>query len=151
MSEFRYWGRMLGMLAILGGCSQSPTEQQQDALAAAQARWRAAGVSAYSFQLQHTCFCAPVATNPVIISVQQNNVTSIAYVNDGTSADTALFRDYMTVDRLFAFLHRALSQQPDTFRATYDLQLGYPTDVYIDNNFQIADDEFGLRVSVLQR
>jgi Family of unknown function (DUF6174) len=140
--------QLIGLLMIVVACSDSPTEQQQDDLAAAQARWRAGGLTDYAFDLQHLCFCAPGATRTVTITVQQGVWSSIRYADDGTAADTALFRDYLTIDRLFSFLERAIAQQPDSFTASYDGRFGYPLEVWIDYSRQIADEELSLRIAL---
>jgi autotransporter translocation and assembly factor TamB len=139
---------LLGLLCA--ACSTSPFEQQQDSLAAAQRRWRAAAIPDYSFTFQRGCFCAPIATRAVTVTVQQGAWASLRYVDDGTVADTSLFRDYLTMERVFAFLHRALDEHPARFDASYAVQLGFPAEVYIDYNAGIADDEGSFRISDLQ-
>ena len=139
---------VLGLLCV--ACSTSPIEQQEDNLAAAQRRWRAAAIPDYSFTFQRACFCAPIATRAVTVTVQQGAWASLRYVDDGTVADTSLFRDYLTVERVFAFLRRVLEEQPARFDASYAAQLGFPADVYIDYSVGIADDELSIRISDLQ-
>ena len=138
-------------LALLcAACSTSPFEQQQDSLGGAQRRWRAAAIPDYSFTFQRGCFCIPTATRAVTITVLQGAWASLRYVDDGTVADTSLFRDFLTMERAFAFLRRALDEQPATFDASYAAQLGFPAEVYIDYRTGIADDEGSFRISDLQ-
>ena len=138
----------LGLLCV--ACSVTPLEQQQDTLAGAQARWRAAAIPNYSFELQHACFCAPIVTRPVTVTVRQSAWTMLTYVDDGTVADTALFRDFLTMDRVVAFLRGTLERHPASLTASYDAQFGYPTEVYIDYIANAADDELSLRLPVLR-
>ena len=138
-------------LAMLcAACSRSPLEQQQDDLAVAQARWRAAAIPNYSFNFQRVCFCAPVVTRAVTVTVRQGAWAALTYVDDGSVADTSLFRDFLTMDRVFAFLQDALERHAAGFVARYDTPLGYPTEVDIDYIANAADDELSLRIPMLR-
>jgi uncharacterized protein DUF6174 len=125
----------------------SPLQGREDTLAIAEARWRAAGLVDYRFGFTRSCECLPAATRSVTIAVSGGAFVSATYLDDGTPADTALFRDELTLDRLFASLHQALARQPATFAAQYEPTLGYPMQVSIDYSLTTADDEFFLTVS----
>jgi len=135
---------------VCAACSLSPFEQQQDDLAVAQARWRTAALLDYSFGFQRVCFCGSSATRPVTITVQQGAWATLTYVDDGASADTSLFRDFLTMDRVFSFLRRALEGHPAAFVGRYDAQLGYPSEVRIDYIANAIDDELGILVPILR-
>jgi uncharacterized protein DUF6174 len=119
----------------------SPFQRQEDTLAIAEARWRAAGLMDYRFGFTRSCECLPSATRSVTIAVSGGAFVSATYLDDGTPADTALFRDELTLDRLFASLHEALARHPATFAAQYEPTLGYPMQVSIDYSLLAADDE----------
>jgi len=127
-------------------CS-SPLAEQEDDLSRAQSRWHAAAIQDYSFEFQRGCFCIPTATRAVIVTVRQATVANLTYVDDGTPADTSLFRDFLTVDRYFAFIRQTVDQQPASLAATYDGAIGYPNSVDVDFRTGVADDEFSFRMS----
>jgi hypothetical protein len=131
------------------GCTEPKLESAKDALAVAQRRWTAAGLANYDFTAQRLCFCGDAVTRPVTVRVRGGSFAGIAYADSGTAADTSLFHDFLTMDRLFAFLRQELDATPDTLVADYDPQLGYPTSAFVDPHFGIADDEFSLHVSAL--
>jgi hypothetical protein len=112
------------------GCTEPKLQGASDALAAAQRRWAAGGLTSYDFTVQRLCFCGDVVTRPVTVGVRGGSFSGIAYADSGTAADTSLFRDFLTMDRLFAFLRQQLDAKPDTLVADYDPQLGYPTSVF---------------------
>jgi len=146
-------GRRAAWLAMglgLGmGCGEGAFTPQLE-LAAAQSRWQAAGITNYDFDLQVTCFCGATALGPVTISVRNGQPTGIVSTDSGTVVDTLYFQGYLTVDRLFASLDQILSAKPAAFTAAYDPGLGFPTDVSIDGNARVADDELGLRILSLR-
>jgi hypothetical protein len=72
------------------------------------------------------------------------------YADSGTAADTTWFRDYLTVDRLFALLQRTLDGRPATFTVAYHPDLGYPALVHVDPKSGVADDEFSVQITSLR-
>jgi hypothetical protein len=141
--------RLPALLACLltAACSISAFEGSQNSLAEANTRWKTAALTSYDFDFQRTCFCAASMTRPVTISVRSDTFTTIVYSDSGTAADTAQFRDFLTVDRLFAFLHRTLNAGPAGFTTAYDEVRGYPALVVIDFDSDVADDGLTLRIN----
>ncbi len=80
------------------------------------------------------------------ITVSGGAFVSATYLDDGAPADTTIFRDALTIDRLFAYIHQALAQHPAMFTASYDPTLGHPVSIAIDYNALAQDDETGFRV-----
>ena len=151
----RTLGRTLLLIGFLGAgqttaCHSSPLEETRDELAAARGRWKASGPPDYDFDLQHNCFCADPVTRPVTISVRAGAFVSIVYADSGAAADTALFRNYLTVDRVFTFLQHTLDAKPASFTAAYHEQLGYPVMIHVDPLGQAADDEFSIQITSLR-
>ena len=141
---------LLACLAV-AACSISAFEGSQNSLAEANTRWKAAAVTSYDFDFQRTCFCAESMTRPVTISVRSDTFTTIVYSDSGTAADSAQFRDFLTIDRLFAFLHRTLNAGPAGFTTAYDDVRGFPALVVIDFDSDVADDGLTLRINGFRR
>jgi len=132
---------------LAAACSISAFEGSQNSLAEANTRWKAAALTSYDFDFQRTCFCAGSMTRPVTISVRSDTFTAIVYSDSGTAADSAQFRDFLTVDRLFDFLHRTLNAGPAGFTTAYNDLRGYPALVVIDFDSDVADDGLTLRIN----
>jgi hypothetical protein len=112
-----------------------------------QALWESQEVNSYRYTLQVGCFCLVEATRPVNIEVVNGEVASITYVDDGTAADPQLFERYNSVDKLFAVIADAESQDPAKLDVTYDETYGVPLSVDIDLSEMMADEELYLEVS----
>jgi len=84
------------------------------------------------------------------VSVSGGAFGALVHTDDATPADTALFSDFLTMERVFDYLQRAVSQRPAIFAATYDAGFGYPARVDLDGDRQIADDEVTLRIPALR-
>ena len=139
---------LAGAAALLS-CANLNDDPGDGGLAAAQARWQSLHLTRYVFQFQHNCFCAPEVTRPVSITVVGGVPVSAVYVDSGTAADTTLFQQYLTVDRIFTFLHNTINAHPALLTATYDHTLGYPLQVYVDPIALAADDEVTLHIQSL--
>lgn len=137
-------------LLLVAGCSTSLLDQSRSEFDDARRLWQAQGATDYDFDLQHLCYCSDLVTRPVTIGVRGGAVAWIVYTDSGTAADTTLFRDYLTIDRVFALLQRTLDGHPASFTASYQPDLGYPAMVHVDPKQPVADDEFSVRITGLR-
>lgn len=112
-----------------------------------QALWESQDVNSYRYTLQVGCFCIVDMTRPVTIEVIDGEVASITYADDGSTADPALFERYDSIDKLFAVINDAQSQDPAQLDVTYDETYGVPLSVNIDISQMIADEELYLTIS----
>ena len=132
----------------LAACGSS-LEPQVDALSMARARWTTAAVHSYDFDLQVSCFC-PQAVLPATISVRDDQFAGIVRTDSGTPVDSTYYMGYLTIDQMFTTLRGILDRHPAAFTATYDADLGFPKQVSVDGNTQVADDELTLRIASLR-
>ena len=80
---------------------------------------------------------------PVTIRVENGVVASVKYVESGKAPED----DYVTIDRLFDVIQEAIDRKASDIKATYDPEVGYPTDVRIDDDIFMTDDEYLFFVS----
>lgn len=130
--------------AVGGACTHSPFEVATGALNGGEAQWKRVGYRDYSFHVRRECYCA--FTGSVDVVVRNGLPVTATVAETGAPADTALVRDFLTIDRLFAYLHGVLATNPVRFDATYHAGLGYPVHVYIDRKLAVADDEMTILV-----
>lgn len=140
---------LITLLLVLTACSAGGSELSQN-----QSKWQNANITHYRFQLNVSCFCAFRDKMPLTIEVQNGQVVSMKY-SDGTtvSADEQTnmgFTQYATIDDLFKYTAQRTKDAAEV-KATYDSTYGYPTEVSIDGNKQIADDELYLSASSLEK
>jgi len=138
--------------ATLAACADIPSGPvgTTDFDAALQ-RWQHAAVDAYRYDVQVSCFCGDQRTRPVTVVVVNGQTVSLEYADSLTPADTILFSDVRTMDRLFDRLRSILDRHPALFAATYDPTFGYPLAVTVDPDAQIVDEEVAYYVSNFYR
>jgi hypothetical protein len=117
-----------------------------DDLAAARARWAAAGLDAYRYTVSRQCFCPPEYSGPYEATVRDGALASLTYA--GRPADMQQFA-VPTVEGLFDQIAGAYASGASSVRVTYDARLGYPTTLWIDQDPMMADEETGYTISAL--
>jgi hypothetical protein len=138
-----------GLTLLLAGCWPFGASGQRDALDSARSTWESRGFSSYEFRVQRICFCAPPATAPLLVRVQDGRPVSVTNADTGApvSPDTGM---PLTVDALFTVLDDAIDRDAARIDVQYDEALGYPLSMYIDYDERIADEEVTYQASGLR-
>ncbi len=122
-----------------------PAAPRSPDLDAARQRWADAGLDAYRMTLQRSCFCPEDYRGPFEVTVRDGAVASARF--DGATVDP---ERVVTVDGLFGLIEDAYERGAERVDVTFDPELGYPTELYIDVSSQMADEEVGYTVSDLR-
>jgi hypothetical protein len=131
------------------GCDDPVSPAVTD-LARAMDRWEAHGPRDYSFDYQVKCFCS-LDTRPLRIEVRDGEVVrALPAGSEEVLDDGAALDGIPTIDDLFKWILDAIEHEAAQIDATYDEQLGYPHDVFIDRIKQAIDDEFSFEVTNFQ-
>lgn len=139
-----------GTLALsLAGCNDS-TGPDPLTLAAAVRKWESKGPADYRFNYQATCFCGLVGLRPLTIWVQDGVVTHAFFAEGGEEVPPDQLGQVPTIDDLFAWIVEATNTGAHEITATYDDELGYPRQVFIDRIENAIDDELSFEVSNLR-
>ncbi len=134
----------LALVAAIAGCGGHPV---QSALDSNQSLWTTKRPTTYRFTFNWLCFCSQEYTAPVEIQVENNAIKSIVDAGTTNAVPMARWKDYKTIDGLFAFIQEAVGRNADKIDATYDAQLGYPKNVEIDYVQNASDEEMSFRVT----
>lgn len=115
------------------------------------AKWQAADISHYRFELFIGCFCPFAEDMPLTVEVLNGEIVSITRADgspvEATDPSRGVYESYATIDRLFAELKADLSGEADEVVVTYDPTYGFPVNISIDQIKEAIDDELSLQVS----
>ncbi|BAY24662.1 hypothetical protein NIES2100_44570 [Calothrix sp. NIES-2100] len=133
--------------------AQSPVRanSQLNQLNANRRLWKKQNIRNYRYTLSRSCFCAPKSTGPLRITVRNGRKTSITDATGKPFEQPELFKEYDTVPKLFNLIEDAIAKKASNLTVQYDPKLGYPTQINIDYNSQIADEELYLTIEKLQK
>ena len=107
--------------------------------------WKQQRIRNYSYKLSRSCFCTEEARGPVLIEVRNGQMTSITDKN-GKKVNPELFQKYDTIPKVFSVIGDAIAKKASSLTVNYNKKLGYPTQINIDYNSQIADEELYLTI-----
>ncbi len=109
--------------------------------------WNNQNISNYRYTFSNGCFCIPEARGPVIIEVRNGKIKSITSVATGQPVQNPeYFQKYNTIPKLFNVIQDAINRKAYSLDVAYNPRLGYPTQINIDYNSQIADEEIYLTI-----
>jgi hypothetical protein len=112
--------------------------------------WRKQKSRNYRYQVSKSCFCVPEARGPVKVTVRRGRTTSVTDAQ-GKPVKREFFNQYDTVPELFNVIEDAIAKKASSVNVQYHPQFGYPTQINIDYDSQMADEELYLTVENLQK
>lgn len=122
----------------------------EDKLQEARARWDEAGLASYSYEYSLSCFCGAPANLPLVVAVENGEVTGAWNLNDFVPLDPGLLASLHTVPELFDIAERAL-REAYKHHLSYDEFYGYPRTMDIDWIKDAIDDEATHRSACLHQ
>jgi hypothetical protein len=118
--------------------AQSPEERQ---LLAAEAKWQKNKPSHYSYILQRSCFCPKEYNQPIEIRVLNGVVQRANLPEEDSPLPAVRMDEALTINDLFATVHKAVDKKAAKINVQYDWHYGYPTSIAIDWDKMMADEE----------
>jgi len=108
--------------------------------------WQSSGINHYSFTFSEHCFCIPIGSGIIHVEVKDGVIIN-AYdefnIQPLTVVEMARLK---TIDELFTVVQEAIKLPAHTINASYDKNYGFPSEVYLDYNEELADEEYGFTV-----
>lgn len=131
------------LLAACGGGGDG--EDAPLSIAEARQLWSVVGPRDYRFTVRESCFCAP--EGPITVVVRNGAVASATYADGGQAVSPERLAYLPTIDDLFDLVEDAQAHDAAEVRFVANSAYGYPEQIYIDYDHQMADEEVGYEVS----
>lgn len=133
------------LVLLTFSCVKNTEVLPEEELSVEEQKWRDQNLKSYEFTLQISCFCIREYTLPKRVVVQNNEVVQVNVTPYEELNDSAI----QTIDGYFDFIRETRKQNPDEEEITYDTDLGYPTYIFFDISYQMADEEVRYTISEL--
>ncbi len=117
------------------------------ALGAARRLWNAQALATYEVDFQRSCFC--LERLPVRLSVQRGRIVRVVRKDNGAPLPREAWEPYLSVEQLFDYLDERARGGAYEVRVRFDARYGYPLDVWVDTDRQVADEELGFTLGGL--
>lgn len=136
----------IAFAVTLGACTWPPPPRvhaAQPQITQHRDQWVKNMPTHYQFDASVMCFCTEQVRRPVTFEVKDGIAIAMRYA-DGTEIPAELkdiFANHDTIDKFFGILQSAATRNAAEINASYDDALGYPTEIAIDMDRQMADEE----------
>lgn len=116
------------------------------------AKWEAATSDgqSLSYTAQSSCFCPQDYTRAMNLTEQNGKIVDATYADTGEAVPSYIRDGLLTMNERFDQLQDAYLSGADRVDATYDANLGYPSSIYIDKSFMMADEEISYTIKDLK-
>ena len=108
--------------------------------------WKASKVKDYSFVIKKSCFC-PYEENK-LITVSNGTVKKAKYIPSNTVINIS--SKEKVIDAYFDIIQEALDENAYKLTVSYDKTYGYPSDIAIDYDKNMVDEEMYYTLSHFQ-
>ena len=123
----------------------TPTVSDPDSVQATllryQDRWQRSGITDYDYTGAWSCFCPQEYLAEVAVTVRGGVVTSVEFAGEEFTVAPPLPERFVPVEELFALLQDAVTRNAARIEVSYDERYGYPTELFIDYDERMADEE----------
>jgi len=127
---------------FLAACNSKLVEPSTEE---ARERWEQANIENYRFFYKLRCFCLGPTAEGAFVTVRNGRVADVELENArATEEDIQAFE---TIDMLFDQISKYDPDSVYSISSTYDPELGFPVEFYVDINHMMADEEWGFIVS----
>lgn len=136
---------------LLEGCGLESLEELESRRQDNLAKWQAAAIDHYEVLYDGLCFCFPQPDATIL--VRDGEIVSVRNPNTGEEIENPPLDQpfgFNSVEGVFNIIADAITRHATTIDVEYHAELGYPTQVYIDYVYEIADEEVGMRLTDLR-
>lgn len=140
----RYFSLLFFVIVLQFSCEKEPIASK-DELTTQEQKWVDQKIENYEFTLQITCFCIREYTLPKQLIVKNKKLVSV----DGVPVEDLNDPAFRTIEGYFDLIREIRKQTPDKEAITFDPEMGYPTSIFFDLSFQMADEEINYSISNL--
>lgn len=109
-------------------------------------KWQQQANKHYIYTLQRSCFCPPEARKPMRVRVKEGAIVQVMIVPENITKPVT-YQGARSVASLFALIEEAITMNAASIKVTYDAQYGYPTNITIDKDKRMADEEIYYKAS----
>jgi hypothetical protein len=138
------WIFVLLLTFCFFGCGFLAPEPAPDktSIANPQERWKAYAIHDYTITQSLNCFCFNGGVD-VKVEVRNDSVIRVRNAMTDSVFSKETFQRYKSVNDLFTFMGTIDTTKVAQYIFEYDSTYGFPKNIYVDYNAQIADEEMG--------
>lgn len=137
------------LLFVALSCKDDSLDPNTSSVEGNFAAWEALGISDYNIIQRQLCFCIDGGV-VAIVNVRDNKIVSVTDSVSNNLIPQERWQYFKTIDQLFETALKAQQSKPARFEITYNNTYRFPAYVWVDENFYIADEEYGYLTTSFQ-
>ena len=115
----------------------------------ARSRWDRSRITSYTYIARWQCFCIQEYVAEVEVRIESGQSTSTSFVDSSFEGEVPDPERFGTVENLFSHIAEAVAGEAARIDVEFHPETGYPTEVFIDQDERMADEEMGFTVTSL--
>jgi len=108
--------------------------------------WKEKSSTHYSFTWQNSCYCPEEYNSPIRVKVLNGNITHAKYVKNNQEVNMDVKQSLKTIEQVFAVIDKYIDTA-DKLSINYSEEYSIPLEIFIDRDFQMADEEVRITIS----
>jgi len=99
---------------------------------------------------QRSCFCPRDFVLPMDVVEKEGEIVEAVYSESGEVVPENIRENLLSVNEIFDVIENAYNSGAEEVNVTYDEEYGYPTSVFINQDFNMQDEEVYYNLSNMQ-
>lgn len=113
-------------------------------------KWNRSKPESYAFELRRHCYCEPKDRGPFLVTATKDSVLSVKLLMDaGDTLDVDQGRSGYSIEAVFADLASRAKGEHEVSRLHFDAKNGFPDSAFFDWREDFHDDEYGLKLRMI--
>jgi hypothetical protein len=133
------------VVLLLSACKDNNQSEIQEQLNLSKALWNQHDIKDYQVTSRLFCFC--IINHDIVNIVDNGDLVSAFYAGSGHPIPADQFVYQKSVQDYFDLIQDAIDENAFSIDVSYDPTYGYPVDIGIDYDQNMADEEVGYRLS----
>ena len=141
-AQWPVWVIILAV-TLLAGCDTATQDttvgSEQSNLDQSISLWDASKISTYQYTYKRACNCMP--EQDIVVAVASGDISEAFYTPAGSYLNDDELDSLYTVENMFELIQEAIDLNVAVLEVAYNRETGYPEQIYIDINKNLADEE----------
>lgn len=137
-------------LGCMAGTEDEPKPGPGAGIEANLRKWNRSKPENYAFELRRQCYCEPKVQGPFLVTASKDSVLSVKQIMDaGDTLDVDQGQSGYSIEAVFADLASRVKAEHEVTSLHFDAKNGFPDSAFFDWREDFHDDEYGLKLKMI--
>lgn len=138
------------LLGCVAGDGEESKAGQGDVIESNQRKWDRSKPDAFTYELRRDCFCDSMVQGPFLVTASKDSVLAVRRILEtGVTIEVVEGRSGYSIDAVFTDLASRSGNGNEVSHIRFDSKFGFPDSAYFDWRIDFHDDEYGLKLRMI--